>query len=576
MLENSLQWIRLTHVLVLVFLVGLFFHSDLAPLEETHWDSPIYLQLSKRAAETNTLADYHQYAQDIPLGPGDGAHWYFMRIGHILLLSEVTRLFGANESALVAMQWLYRIFMALGIALTIMLSHQFVKLFKRNALDSNFANSFWWVGYLFAAITYIASDSYRGLQGHLVSEPPAFLVLVLFAITLLKAIERGSLFIASSAGVLLFLLFFIRVDAVLPGVIFLVLMACTLILMKRLNTLSVIAATSLVSLSLYLAYAWWFYPLVNPQVLLEFSSNAKEVFFSAPLKSIFSIIIAGGLLWVGACVGALRWREPIILFAMVWLLLSLLPLLIDSLNGRAVQSRMAFYIVLPLLILAGEGWRWIVQAFVKQKRILPVFLALSVTLMIALIPYSMILNARNFAAIYLPPKIQQYFFTSLARKGSIQSSQQSYDSKLGLFVRPMYERWTVEFLKMKEIGDYLYASNIKAHLTWSGYDASIGQHSLQSYVELLRYFGKKNTSDKSFVIERRPNENTPCTEYLPTNFEPIIFCSTFTASDVQLLKENGGFLYVLSAEGYKIPNLAELKLKKMLSIPPFALYEAIE
>jgi hypothetical protein len=172
---------------------------------------------------------------------------------------------------------------------------------------------------------------------------------------------------------------------------------------------------------------------LNKPTGVKFSSNAKEVFFSAPLKSIFSIIIAGGLLWVGACVGALRWREPIILFAMIWLLLSLLPLLMDSLNGRAVQSRMAFYIVLPVLILAGEGWRWIAQAFVKQKRILPVVLVLSVTLMIALVPYSMILNARNFAAIYLPPEIQQYLFTSLARKGSIQSNQQSHDSKLGLF-----------------------------------------------------------------------------------------------------------------------------------------------
>ncbi|GKS69942.1 hypothetical protein W03_19460 [Nitrosomonas sp. PY1] len=574
MFENYLQWIRLTHVLVLVFLAGLFFHSDLMPLEETHWDSPIYLQLSKRAAETNTLADYHQYAKDIPLGPGDGAHWYFMRIGHILLLSEITRLFGANESALIAMQWLYRVFMALGIALAIVLSHQIIKLFKRNALDSNFANSFWWVGYLFAAITYIASDSYRGLQGHFVSEPPAFLILVLFAIALLKAIERDSLFVASSAGVLLFLLFFIRVDAVLPGVIFLVLIACTLIFMQRLNALSVIAATSLVSLFLYLVYAWWFYPLVNPQVLLEFSSDAKEVFFSAPLKSIFSIVIAGGLLWVGACVGALRWREPIILFAMIWLLLSLLPLLIDSLSERAVQSRMAFYIVLPLLILAGEGWRRIIQAFTKQKRILPVVLALSVTLMIALIPYSMILNVRNFAVTHLPSEIQQYLFTSLVRRGNIQPNQQSYDSKLGLFVRPMYERWTIEFLKAKEIGDYLYAFNTKAYLTWSG--APIGQHSLQSYVELLRYFGKKNSGDESFVIEKRPNDSEPCTEYVPTNFEPIVFCSTLTASDIQFLKENRGRLYVFSAEGYEIPGLAELKLKKMLSIPPFVLYETTE
>ena len=121
-------------VLLVVFIAALFFHHDLAPLEETHWDAPIYVQLSKRAAETNLLVGYHQHAQEIPLGP-ENAHWYFTRIGHILILGEVTRLFGSTETALVVMQWLYRIFMALGVVLCILIASRLMSLFKSDDRD---------------------------------------------------------------------------------------------------------------------------------------------------------------------------------------------------------------------------------------------------------------------------------------------------------------------------------------------------------------------------------------------------------------------------------------------------------
>ena len=48
MLDRFLAWcsLRTFYVLPVIFFISLLFHFDLAPLEETHWDAPIYVALS--------------------------------------------------------------------------------------------------------------------------------------------------------------------------------------------------------------------------------------------------------------------------------------------------------------------------------------------------------------------------------------------------------------------------------------------------------------------------------------------------------------------------------------------------
>ncbi|MBA3757094.1 MAG: hypothetical protein H0X02_13115 [Nitrosomonas sp.] len=561
-------------VLLVVFFIALLFHFDLAPLEETHWDAPIYVQLSKRAAETNMLADYHQYAHEIQLGPGDDAHWYFTRIGHILLLGEVTRLFGTTETALVAMQWLYRIFMAFGVTLCIVLGLRLVTLLRSEEPDS-----IWKAGYLLAAVTYVASDSYRGLQGHLLSEPPAFVTLALFTVMLLKAVERRSLVIGAFAGCLLFLLFFIRIDAVLPGIVFLAVLLAVLVMLRKFDTIPIVIAAGLVSLVSYLVYAWWFSPLVNPQTLANFSSAAKEMFPGVSVKSLLAIVIAGGLLWVGACAAVtILWRDSVVRFAMIWLGLALLPMVIDSLNGRSVQVRMAFFIVLPLLVLAGEGWSWILRSFIKQQKILPLAIALSSVLILALTPYSLIMQeSRNLAINHLPLEIQKYLFISLSKNGAIKPTSPYQDLRLGLLVRPIYERWTLKYSKMQEIGDYLYVPERPAYLLWSGAKLA-DQHSLQVYIGLIRYFGKKYPENSDILLTKLPNKifAEPCTARTPSELEPVIFCSTFVSSDLEVLQKKKIPLYILGVDGYPMPEMPQLELRVLLSTPPFVLYGVAE
>lgn len=562
------------YLLSIVFFIALLFHFDLAPLEETHWDAPIYVQLSKRAAETNILSDYHEHAQDIQLGPGDDAHWYFTRIGHILLLGEITKLFGTTETALVAMQWVYRVFMALGVVLCVVLGLRLV-----NLLRPEKPGAIWWAGYLIAAVTYIASDSYRGLQGHLVSEPPAFLTLAFFTLMSIRAVEHRSLMAGACAGGLLFLLFFVRIDAVLPGIIFLTVLLMAMVLRRKYEVVPNIIVVGLVSFILYLMYAWWFSPLVDPQTLANFSSTAKEMFPGVPAKGLFAIAIAGGLLWVGACAAIpMLWRDPVVRFAAVWLGLALVPLIMDSLSGRSIQARMAFFIVLPLLILSGEGWGWILRSFIKQQKIRSLAVTLSFMMVLAFVPYSLVMQeSRNFAINHLSPEIQKYLFVSLLKSGVIGPALYDQDPKLGLLVRPPYERWTLEYSKARGIGDYLYTPERPAYLLWPKARLT-GQHSLQGYIRLLQYFGKGYPEDGDFILTKLPNKISAesCTTQVPTESEPVVFCSTLDAEDLEVLRRKNIPLYILGVDGYPMPDMPPLKLTVLLSIPPLALYGIAE
>ncbi len=560
--------------LSIVFIVALLLHSDLAPLEETHWDEPIYVGLSRWAAETDMLSSFHEHANNIKLGP-IGEHWNFTRIGHILLLGIITKLAGSTETALSIMQWLYRVFMALGVTLCVVLGSQLTTFFRATKPDS-----IWWTGYLIAALTYVASDSYRGLQGHMLSEPPAFLVLTLFAITLLKAVELRSLAISVLSGILLFLVFFIRIDTVLPAAIFMALLLSALVLLRKYDAMPYIIIAGFVSLAFYGVYAWWFSPLVSPRTLLNFSSADSEIFPGAPVRSLSAIVIAGGLLWIGACAAVLKWRAPLIRFVAIWLGVALLPMVIDSLKGSTVEARVAFFIVMPLLILSGEGWYWILHGF-KQRKTIPLVIAIGLVIILMVTPYWPIKKEiRNWALNHFPPEVHKYLFISSARLGSVvpPSPHAEKDSKLGLLVRPINERLTLEYSKVREIGDFLYIPKRPAYLLLSENDVNAGTHSNTRFLDLIRYFGSKYPKNADFVLREFPNNLAgkssfgPCRTRVPSDEEPVVFCSSLASSDMEMLREKNIPLYILNVDGNPLPDMPQLKLEVLLSSPPYTLY----
>lgn len=563
-------------ILPIIFLIALLWHSNLAPFEETHWDAPIYVLLAKYAAETNLLQQYHQLAADIQLGPGDNAHWYFTRIGHVLLLGEVVKLLGNDETALVAMQWLYRLLMAFSVLLCIILTKQLGKFLRVEKVDFT-----WWAASLIVAMSYIASDGFRGLQGHLTSEPPAFFVMVLFACVLLRAVEKASLANGVFAGVLLFLLFFIRIDAVLPGLIFLLILLAVVLRAKKFSAIPTMILAGVVSLALYVLYAWWFSPLVNPLTLLNFSAEAKGMFPGLMTKSLFAILIAGGLLWVGAgtcLIMPTLWRDPLVIFAVIWLGLSLFPMLIDSFYGRSIQARMAFFSAAPLLILATEGWRQILREFIEYKKFNLLLMTSGLMVMLALIPHAFIREeSRNFVVNYLPSEIQKYFFISPPESETLKITPHDEDARLGLMVRPVYERWTLEYSKAQQLADHLYYPSRPVYLLWP-MEKLPGQHSLQNYIRLIRFFGRPYPEGTRLPLTQLPNttDDEPCAHHRPTELEPVIFCSNIDSSFLEKLKKEEIDVYILSADQYPMPEIPAAELDVVWSAAPFVLYRVAE
>jgi len=43
---------------------------------------------------------------------------------------------------------------------------------------------------------------------------------------------------------------------------------------------------------------------------------------------------------------------------------------------------------------------------------------------------------------------------------------------------------------------------------------------------------------------------------------------------MEFFRKNNYPLYIFTVEGYVIPEIPEIKIKEILSIPPFSLYEA--
>jgi len=198
----------------------------------------------------------------------------------------------------------------------------------------------------------------------------------------------------------------------------------------------------------------------------------------------------------------------------------------------------------------------------------------------ALVPYSlMIQESRSLAINYLPSEFNKYLFSTLPKNPATGSFARRYeDPRLGLLVRPIYERWTLEYSKARQVGDYLYVPERPAYFLWSRAKFP-GQHSLQNYIGLFRYFGKQYPKDADIVMTKLPNraDTEPCTTRVPTDVEPIVFCTTFLSSDLETVRRKRIPVYVLGIDEYPMPDMPPyLELKVLLSVPPFVLYEIAE
>ena len=173
----------------------------------------------------------------------------------------------------------------------------------------------------------------------------------------------------------------------------------------------------------------------------------------------------------------------------------------------------------------------------------------------------------------------KYLFISAMKFDSVSSPSQyqEQDSRMGLLVRPISERMTLNYSKAREIVDILYTPKRLAYLLWSG-EKPIGLPAYKNYLYLFRYFGKNYPDNADYMLRKSSGPTTyeSCNTQTPTEFEPVIFCPILMPSELEMLQSKKIPLYILGIDGQPFPNVPQLKLKVLFSTPPFRLYEIVE
>ena len=116
-ITHKLPWL----LLIAFVITKLLWNGFSTPFVNVHWDSVIHLYQAKLFSDTAFIQNYAQQASVIaaqvthPWVNDDwpGNFWHFSRLGHIVLLGTVVKIFGSGEEGIVAAHWLYNTLMAL-------------------------------------------------------------------------------------------------------------------------------------------------------------------------------------------------------------------------------------------------------------------------------------------------------------------------------------------------------------------------------------------------------------------------------------------------------------------------------
>jgi hypothetical protein len=347
------------------------------PMQDSHWDAPIYLERGRDLVSTRALGDYARHAgviaERLPAfrvePDADTPYWGFMRLGHSLILAAATARAGAGMKGIRAAFLLYEVGWVLAIVLTGVLAQALLRLLAPRLPVPTLA-----LGTVVAMGLALASDSARYMSGNLVAEVPALLFFALACYLLLLAQRYRSIALAVASGAAGFALYVVKMEAVWGYIVFLPLLAWALHSDRELGKSFIsqggerpgyspqhglwwsgLVWSSLTALALYLLYSWYFWPLTDPRLFLIFAA-AHERQAANAVAPIKLWVAAGGLLWLGLIAGMLHGRDKRVLgFALAWLFLLTLPYLGGLLSGRPAQVRMYMLILLPLMVAAAYG-----------------------------------------------------------------------------------------------------------------------------------------------------------------------------------------------------------------------------
>jgi len=395
MLLSGRVWLLLS-VAATLLLTAAF--TSKGPLQDMHWDAPIYVKRSRIYAETPYLKAFAANAKQIEAklrrykaGSDDPPrYWDFIRVGNTILLGTITSILGPSSSTIRYAAWLYTALLVVAVMVCAAMSLTIMQLFGPRVSQRAAV-----AGAVISAALYLASDVCRHLAGNFVAEVPALFLLACSVATLVKAAVSRSATLAVISGILAFALYVVKVETVWAYLSFLAVFAVSLRFASGRLWWPALLYAALVAAMLYGVYAWWFWPLPDPRLLAALVKAYDEA-MPNPIAPLKLLIVAGGLLWIGVLLAI--WygrREKMVWLALAWGCLLLLPYAPGVLQGRGAEVRWFALLMAPLLLVSTGGWSLFVDGVLANRvhRAMPWIVALVITTGIAIShaePYSLL------------------------------------------------------------------------------------------------------------------------------------------------------------------------------------------
>jgi len=521
--------------LIVLTVLALLLAALKGPLVGMHWDVPIYLYQAKRFAETHYLVNYAHHAAEVVAQvhghlPADEwyseAYWRFARLGHIAFLGSVVALFGSTLAAITYATWFYTLLLIGGMALCFSSIPTIGRTTDRARP--------WFAGAAISTLLFVLSDVYRYLSGNLVSEVLSIFLLAAAVLALAHSLNSARLSLAILSGLLAFLAYTARVESAWTWLTFLLAYVAT----RRGAEVQPIVwkplmAAGVTALGLYLAYATIFHPLADPRHYLAFASSlTTKAFGGVPGYQL--LLVAGGLLWVGALV-CLRWlgQSGLVRFGWLWLVFSALPWVPQIMLGGPCQTRMLTLLIPPLFLLSSTGWSLLLEQ--GGRRLLMVVAAVSLCL-------AMVSQPVVYAWLHNIPGVWR-----------IQSVRPL------LFV-PAYERLDYLPAEMAALSHAVYGTNEPTVLVST-------PQIPQEFINLIRYFGPAYSAGADLALVGDPTNTKPCDDKSPAFGELVLFCQGYS-DPAALYRARYRLLFLRSAKAASMPGTTML-----LETPNFALEE---
>ena len=523
-IPKKLNWFRIS--LIVIFLAAILIGLHKKPLEGVHWDSPIYLGLAKNFAETPLFKSYAKHAHEIAQQlngnlPDDqsysAAYWHFIRFGHIALLGSIAAVFGTDVGSILVATWFYRILLALGLILAVLLVISVAEMFGPGRDKTRVASAV-----ILSAALYLASDVWNYMNGNLVSEVPAIFLLCGGAWTLVQALRYHSLTLAFVAGGIAFLLYVVNME----GLWFFLAFTMSLLVLVVTGTRQYLwwpafIVSGFSALLLYTFYAWWFYPLADPRLLIAFAESLTNKPDLPDLVIRYKqLVVAGGFLWIGTLVAmrALR-HASIARFAFGWLFLSVCPRFFFGLSGET--RTLTTMLMLPLLLSSTLGWAELMNkpvVRIKDCRGLVIALLLVVGLFCIATP-AFYNRLREVPGAWRLCYVRNYLIV------------------------PPYQQNTYPLDELSQLSRVIYDKGVPTMLVWSRLITA-------ENMNIIRFLGSSYLRDADLALYGDPtNKNLSCKRKWLVTKEPVVFCNMLTQKRLLESRRNNIRVLLLRSNG---------------------------